>query len=114
MLGVDGILINASENRNDFSKVECLAGRRSWVNQMVDSHKQVAFALVTNQDSVALGFQSEQTVYSKMASVVYELGLWRCPVTVHVSFEHPNAVIEKYKGSNGMRKPGPGMLLQAL
>jgi HAD superfamily hydrolase (TIGR01662 family) len=114
MLGVDGVLIERFKDRNDFTRVEILLGRKSWVNQIVDSHRQVAFALVSNQDSVALGFESEQTVSSKMASVVYELGLWRCPVTVHISFEHPNAVIEKYKGSNGMRKPGPGMLLEAL
>jgi|SRR5580698_1062082 HAD superfamily hydrolase (TIGR01662 family) len=118
MLDVDGTLIESflrkGAPREDYDRVEVLPGRQSWVNQMVDSHKQVAFALVTNQAGVAMGYQTEEQVYEKMSRVISLLGMWRCPVTVHVSFEHPEAKIEKYKGSNGMRKPGPGMLLQAL
>lgn len=118
MLDVDGTLIESflrkGAPREDYDRVEVLPGRQSWVNQMVDSHKQVAFALVTNQAGVAMGYQTEEQVWSKMAHVIALMRLWRCPVTVHMAFEHPEAKIEAFKGSNGMRKPGPGMLLQAL
>lgn len=121
MLNVDGTLIRSFMREvsteldpDAYDRVEVLPGRQSWVNQMVDSHKQVAFALITNQAGVAMGYQTEDRVCNKMARVVVELALWRCPLTVHVAYEHPNATIEKYRGSNGMRKPGPGMLLEAL
>jgi HAD superfamily hydrolase (TIGR01662 family) len=118
MLAVDGTLVESflrkGAPREDYDRVEVLPGRQSWVNQMVDSHKQVAFALVTNQAGVAMGYQTEEQVWNKMSRVAIGLSLYRCPLTFHVAFEHPEAKIEKYKGSNGMRKPGPGMLLQAL
>lgn len=118
MLDVDGTLIESflrkGAPREDYDRVEVLPGRQSWVNQMVDSHRDVGFALISNQGGVAMGYQTEDQVCNKMARVVVELALWRCPLTVHVAYEHPNATIEKYRGSNGMRKPGPGMLLEAL
>lgn len=117
MLDVDGTLIKPLLHDGmgkDYDKVEVLPGRQSWVNQMVDSHIPVAFALITNQACVAMGYQTEDRVYDKMDRIMRILGLRRCPTTIHVAFEHPNALIDKYRGSRGMRKPGPGMLLEAL
>lgn len=111
---MDLYMLDVDVIRGDSDGLDILPGRQSWVNQMVDSHKQVAFALITNQDGVAMGRNTESDIWCELTEVATLLGLWRCPVTLHAAFEHPDALIEKYKGSNGMRKPGPGMLLQAL
>ncbi|GEC61644.1 hypothetical protein GOX01_19750 [Gluconobacter oxydans] len=71
--------------------------------------------IVTNQSGIARGFYSERDLEHLMDWVIDSIREyggnvddWRyCPI-------HPEAVIEKYRGTSMDRKPGPGMLLDLL
>ncbi len=71
--------------------------------------------IVTNQSGIARGFYSERDLEHLMDWVVDSIREyggniddWRyCPM-------HPDAIIEKYRGTSMDRKPGPGMLLDLI
>lgn len=113
---VDGTLIRSflrdGAPVEDYDRVEFLDGRVGRINGL-KMRPQTHFAIATNQGGVAMGYQESGQVWLKMGQVVAGLGLWDVPTSVHVAFNHPQARLEQYKKDDGMRKPGPGMLLQA-
>jgi D-glycero-D-manno-heptose 1,7-bisphosphate phosphatase len=114
---LDGTLIRSflreGDKAHDYDDVEILDGRAARINGLIARDPAVRFALITNQAGVAMGYQTEQQVWAKMTRVLVELGLLRQPTTVHVAFNHPEAKLDQYRADDGMRKPGPGMILMA-
>jgi HAD superfamily hydrolase (TIGR01662 family) len=98
-----------------YDKVTLLPGRRDRIHQLATNDPHACFALVTNQGGVAWGFQTVDQVEAKMAKVIKELDFFfRKPFSVHISYVHPNAALEEWRGDDGRRKPSPGMLDEAM
>lgn len=140
LFDIDGTLIRsfleggADAEPDDYDVVEVLPGRRERLDALrAEGHH---LALVTNQGGVAFGYQSVEQVVAKMAAVLAACG-WatRHPSPslptgyamccapessddggrdAYVSFEHPKATEPGYKSDGGWRKPGAGMLRQAM
>lgn len=76
-----------------------------------------SFAIVTNQGGVSLGLHTEAEVYQRIARAVALLkGFWASPFSIHVCFTHKRGYVAGYKleGEDPRRKPGPGMILEAM
>lgn len=116
LFDVDGTLIRSflreGNKEHDYDDVEPLPGRYGKLSDL-KAKDGTRFAIVTNQAGVAFGYQTEQQVRTKMARVIAELGMWDVPLTLHVAFNHPEAKLPAYQRDDGMRKPGPGMLMLA-
>ena len=114
---VDGTLIRSflrqGSKAHDYDDVEVLPGRAGKLFDL-KARPGMRFAIATNQGGVAFGKQTEPQVRAKLARVVSELHMWDVPLTVHIAFNHPGASLPAYKRDDGMRKPGPGMLLLAM
>ena len=73
-----------------------------------------ALIVVTNQSAVARGMITEETllaVHDRLKALLAEQGayvdqIYYCPF-------HPDGAIEQYRRESDLRKPAPGMLLQA-
>jgi D-glycero-D-manno-heptose 1,7-bisphosphate phosphatase len=103
----------------EYARVEVLPGRLEKIERLA-WRPGSRFALVTNQGGVAMGHQTEALVWAKLGAIV---GTFQCffgrPFSVHVALHHHHAKVEKYKCVEGdfeysYRKPGPGMLLEAM
>ncbi len=114
---IDGTLIRSfipeSGEAEDYDRVELLPGRLEKLATLEERRSQ--FALVTNQAGVAMGYQTEEQVYTKLGRVLAAVQFFGgYPTTVHCCVDHPKAKIKKYRKDEGYRKPEPGMLLQAM
>lgn len=73
-----------------------------------------AFAIVTNQGGVALGYHTQAEVYARIGKATQLLSLfWGQPFSVHVAFCMPKGYVPGFKGDDG-RKPAPTMLQEAM
>lgn len=70
----------------------------------------VILALASNQGGVAYGYMSEVEMLAEFHVVAEKLGLQH----LGVCFTHPKASIEEYRREDSRRKPGPGMLQEAM
>lgn len=139
LFDIDGTLVRSfirdtpGGDRPEYDMVEVLPGRREKLDALrAEGHD---IALVTNQAGVAMGYQDPPQVCRKIAKVIAELGLAPAAIAhglrehrdlaglpieattrpaAYVSFEHPNARLERYRRDWHWRKPGPGMLLCAM
>jgi HAD superfamily hydrolase (TIGR01662 family) len=115
---IDGTLIRSfmreSGEADDYNRVAVLDGRFEMIEKLAAEGAQ--FALVTNQAGVAMGYQTEDQVWSKIGRVIAEFDcFYRRPLSVHVCMEHPKARIERWLTDPcPRRKPEPGMLREAL
>ena len=118
MMDADGTIIRSFMRETgaveDYDRVVLLPNRFEAIRALSEQ-SEVRFALVSNQGGVAFGYQTEAQVYAKMAAVCAELNcFFGQPFSVHVCFEHPKATIDKYRANSPRRKPGPGLLLEAM
>lgn len=121
--------------RDCYDQVELLPNARTYVGLLRAAGHHVA--LVTNQAGVAMGYQQPDQVCLKIATVLRELGI-DCgairtgpgesrdaaglPILTpraglpdaYASFEHPEARLDRWRIAGEWRKPGPGMLLEAI
>lgn len=73
------------------------------------------FAIVTNQGGVGCGYQTPDTCYEKLGKLTAALhGFYGRPLSWHAAFEHKDAVDPDLRVDNGYRKPGPGMIMEAM
>lgn len=77
------------------------------------------FAFATNQGGVAMGYQEPGEVWDKMARVFRACRFfYGKPFSLHVAMHHPEPRkgLEEWLAPEGydLRKPGPGMLNEAL
>lgn len=128
MLDLDGTLIEGFLTKNedgsfgevlDYDRVAVLPGRHEKLYKLVRDGRSghlTRFALVTNQAGVAFGHQTVNQVREKVAraSAQFELFFGR-PVTFHICFHHPEATDPYWRQDPcPRRKPGAGMLIEAL
>lgn len=72
----------------------------------------VHLAVATNQGGVAFGYMKQEDILAELTRMIKEAGI---PTGgLYICYTHPNASIEQYKYEDGRRKPGPGMLLDAM
>ena len=70
----------------------------------------VALAIATNQGGVAFGHMMQKDIYIEICKLQDDLGIHRA----YICYSHPYAKIDKYRIDDDRRKPGPGMLLEAM
>lgn len=121
LFDIDGTLIRSfmregvADRASAYDMVEVLPGRREKLVYHAANLSTGGFGLVTNQGGVAFGYQSTGQVYRKIGQVIAAFdGFFGTPVSVHVCFEHPKAKIERWKVDSPRRKPGPGMIEEAM
>lgn len=122
LFDIDGTLIRSflreGDAEHDYDDVELLPRRNEAIADLIASNgsEYVGFGLVTNQAGVAMGYQTVEQVHAKLAVVVRKLGFFDgCPFSIHVCFYHPEAKLEEWRMDPcPRRKPGPGMIREAI
>jgi len=102
LTGASGVFLQEGE---DYA---LLPGRKEIITAMHEA--DVALAIATNQGGVAFGHRSEDDVKRAVQAVADELGITH----VFMCFNHPTATLERYHVEDRRRKPGPGMLEEAM
>lgn len=101
------------ENAAVYDRVEVLPNRHAGIFDLAGRGGR--FALVTNQGGVAFGYQTVEQTRAKVGVVLAAFEFfYRRPVTVHIAYEHATATVEAYRKDTGYRKPGPGMIVEAI
>lgn len=99
----------------DYNRVEVMPNRIAQIKLLAMKDAHACFALATNQGGVAFGFVTVASVEDKLARVVNALDFfYGCAFSVHVCYNHPDATVEQYRYNDPRRKPGPGMLDEAM
>lgn len=122
MFDLDGTLIEGFLSRNEdgtfaeplpFERVVLLPGRAGKLYAL--AQQGARFAIVTNQGGVAFGQQMPADVFRKLGVVTAAFkGFYGAPVSFHYCFTHPQGKLAEYRLASPRRKPGPGMLLEAV
>lgn len=108
---VDGTLVTTNSGatfRESADDWQWLPGRLEKCQQLLDGG--VALAIASNQGGVAYGFMDEEEVRQELERVAAEIG---CNV-LGICFTHPNGKLTQYRREDERRKPGPGMLIEAM
>jgi len=76
-------------------------------------HRGVKLAICTNQGGVAFGYMQAQDILAELTRMIKEVDI---PAGgLYVCYTHPKAKIEQYRDEeDNRRKPGPGMILEAM
>lgn len=143
LFDVDGTIVvsflRQGAGNDAYDQVEVLPGRLEKLAELREAGHSVA--LVTNQGGVAMGYQDPGQVIQKMTKVVEACGLWgepdrricwaptvavggargveveperRTKPWVYVSFGHPKPKVPGWLDSSDWRKPGGGMIREAM
>jgi len=72
----------------------------------------VRLAVATNQGGVAFGFMQREEILVELIKTCKEVGI--SPGGLYICYSHPKGSIEEYRREDDRRKPGPGMLLEAM
>lgn len=110
----DGTIINDAGYIDDPKKVELLPGAATAIARLRDAGYLAV--IVSNQSGVARGKFDEAKMNEVHGRVVEVLG--ECGATIDGAYHCPylsgeSAVVERYRRDSPMRKPNPGMLLEA-
>jgi D-glycero-D-manno-heptose 1,7-bisphosphate phosphatase len=112
---IDGTLVKPKSG-GDFRKSaddwQWLPGRLEELQRLKAEGKSIRFA--TNQGGVAFEYLDERDVHNEFLRMVREIGYPPGHNIVHVCFTHPKAKLVGYREDSPRRKPGPGMLLEAM
>lgn len=119
LFDLDGTLIRSflreGDAEHDYDDVEILPGRLERLRELASEDHYTGFGLVTNQAGVAMGYQTPEQVHAKIGRVLTELEFFfGHPFSVHIAMHHPNARLEQWKADDGRRKPGGGMIVEAI
>lgn len=110
---VDGTLVTTKSGatfRKSADDWQWLPGRLEKVKSLIASG--VAVALATNQGGVAFGYMKAQDVQDELSRMSEQSGIFRD--RCYVCFNHPKASVEYFRCDDISRKPGPGLLWQAM
>ena len=69
-------------------------------------------AVATNQGGVAFGFMRREDILVELIKMCKEVGI--PPGGLYICYTHPKGSIEEYRREDDRRKPGPGMLKEAM
>lgn len=119
LFDLDGTLIRSflreGALEHDYDDVELLPGRLERLRDLAGEDRYVGFGLVSNQAGVAMGYQTEEQVWAKIGRVLTEFRFFfGHPFSVHVAMHHPDAKLEQWRADDGRRKPGGGMIFEAI
>lgn len=113
LFDVDGTLTECKSGatfRKSADDWQWLPGRLEKLKNLVANG--VAVAIATNQGGVAFGYMKATDILEELMRMCREANI--AGSNLHICFDHPKASIEKYKFDSINRKPGPGMLLDAM
>ncbi len=108
---VDGTLVETKSGatfRKTADDWQWLPGRIERLHQL--DAQDIFLALATNQAGVAFGYLDYHEMRQELRIMADEgrIGF------IGICFTHPQAKIEEYRKDSDRRKPGPGMLLDAM
>lgn len=111
---VDGTLVEPKSGatfRKTADDWQWLPGRLEKLAEL--KAQGIRLAVATNQGGVAFGYMQAQDILAELTRTIKEAGI---PTGgLYVCYTHPKASIEQYRDEeDNRRKPGPGMLLDAM
>lgn len=110
---VDGTLVE-TKSKETFRKGaddwRLLPGREEKLKEL--KGRGVRLAIASNQGGVAFGHMEQEHIMIELHKTAKELGI--PPGGVYICYNHPKASIERYRTEDHRRKPGPGMLIEAM
>ena len=72
----------------------------------------IRMAIATNQGGVAFGYLQQSDILRELMAMAR---IARIPLGgVYICYTHPHAKLEQYRAEDNRRKPGPGMLMEAM
>jgi D-glycero-D-manno-heptose 1,7-bisphosphate phosphatase len=113
---VDGTLVTTKSGvtfRKAADDWQWLPGRLERCQELYQEGTPIAVA--SNQGGVAFGYFSQEAITHEIVQVVAAItGIAYYPSALYLCYTHPQATIEEYREDSERRKPGPGMLLEAM
>jgi D-glycero-D-manno-heptose 1,7-bisphosphate phosphatase len=110
---VDGTLTTTKSGaifRKSADDWKWLPRRLQRIHSLIDSGIHVAIA--TNQGGVAFGYMKAQDILSELTRMCIEARIY--PDRLYACYSHPKASLDQYREDSDRRKPGPGMLIEAM
>lgn len=110
----DGTLVSTKSGetfRKTAADWKWLPGRQG---KLIELKRQgVHLACATNQGGVAFGYMQQEDILRELQAMLLEVRM--SPAGLYVCYTHPKATIDQFKALvDNRRKPGPGMLLEAM
>jgi len=114
---VDGTLVESKSGatfRKSADDWQWMPGRLEKLKMLRES--DIKLAVATNQGGVAFGYFEKSDITREILKVVEGMtGISYYPSALYICYTHPKAKIEEYQKDDDIRrKPGPGMLLEAM
>lgn len=109
----DGTLVQTKSGatfRKTADDWQWLPGRLEKLREL--KKQGVRLAIATNQGGVAHGFLKKEQILAELTRMGKEAGF--PPAGLYICYNMPNAKLEEYRFEDDRRKPGPGMLLEAM
>lgn len=109
----DGTLVTTRSGatfRQDASDWQWMPGRKEKLQVL--RAQGVHLAIATNQGGVAFGYMLQADILHELVRMCKEGGIPKGGL--YVCYHHPKASIAAYRYEDRRRKPGPGMLLDAM
>lgn len=110
---IDGTLVTTKSGatfRKSPDDWKWLPGRVEKIKELRTNGTRVA--ICTNQGGVAFGYMKQEDILAELTRMIKEAGI---PAGgLYICYTHPKATIEQYRLEDDRRKPGPGMLFDAM
>ncbi len=109
----DGTLVTTKSGatfRKEASDWQWLPGRLEKLREL--KQQGIRLAIATNQGGVAFGYMQAADILRELTRMIEEAGI--VPGGLYICYSHPKATIGQYAYQDNRRKPGPGMLLEAM
>lgn len=110
---VDGTLVETKSGkdfRQEAADWQWLPGRLEKIRELRKAGVRVA--ICSNQGGVAFGYMPEGAVMRELHNMAKEANI--ALGGVYICFTHPKATIERLRWDDHRRKPGPGMIEEAM
>ncbi len=110
---VDGTLVTTKSGatfRKTADDWQWLPGRLEKLREL--KLQGIRLAIATNQGGVAFGFMKQDDILAELIHMCDEGGIPRGGL--YICYTHPKAKIADYQCEDYRRKPGPGMLIEAV
>ncbi len=110
---VDGTLVNTKSGatfRKSAQDWQWMPGRLTKLAELKQAG--VRMAIATNQGGVAFGYMEVADILRELQAMARIAGIPKGGL--YICYTHPKASIEQFRAVDNRRKPGPGMLLEAM
>src|SRR6266567_4592741 len=72
----------------------------------------IRLTIATNQGGVAFGYLQQSDILRELGAMARIAGIPKGGL--YICYTHPHAKLEQYRAEDNRRKPGPGMLMEAM